>query len=130
MPLDDVAAELLAGSLNEFTTRRNARVKELKAAGQGELAAAVAELKKPSVALWAANQLARRDAAAFERLRRAGDAVVQAQTDAVAGQKNAAQALRSASDELQRELAAAVRAAGDILRAEGHSADETTLRRI
>jgi hypothetical protein len=130
MPLDDVAAELLAGSLNEFTTRRNARVKELKAAGQGELAAAVAELKKPSVALWAANQLARRDAAAFERLRRAGDAVVQAQTDAVAGQKNAAQALRSASDELQRELTAEVRAAGDILRAEGHSADEATLRRI
>jgi hypothetical protein len=130
MNLDNIVADLLAGSLNEFTGRRNARVKELKGAGQGELAATVAGLKKPSVAVWAANQLARRDKAAFDRLRRAGDAVVQAQSAAVAGQKNAAQALRSASDGLQRELEAEVRAAGDVLRAAGHAADETTLRRV
>jgi hypothetical protein len=130
MSLDDVVAELLAGSLNEFTSQRNARVKELKGAGEGELAATVGGLKKPSVAVWAANQLARRDKAAFERLRRAGDAVVQAQSGAVAGQKDAAQALRSASDGLQRELEAEVRAAGVVLRAVGHAADEATLRRV
>jgi hypothetical protein len=130
MSLDDVVAELLAGPLNGFTSQRNAKAKELKGAGQGELAAAVAGLKKPSVAVWAANQLARRDKAALERLQRSGDAVVQAQSGAVAGQKNAAQALRSASDELQRQLTAEVRAAGDILRTEGHAADEATQRRV
>jgi hypothetical protein len=130
MSLDDVIAELLAGPLNEFTSRRNARAKELKSAGQAEVAGEVAGLKKPPVAVWAVNQLARRDKAALERLRRAGAAVVQAQSGAVAGRKNAALELRSASDTLQRELDVGLRAAGDVLRASGHAADEATSRRV
>ena len=130
MSLDVVVAELLAGPLNEFTSRRNARAKELKAAGQAELAGEVVGLKKPPVAVWAVNQLARRDKAALERLRRAGASVVQAQSGAVAGRKNAAPELRSASDTLQRELDAALRAAGDVLRADGHAADEASMRRV
>jgi hypothetical protein len=130
MSLDDVVAELLAGPLNEFTSRRNSKAKELKAAGQRELATDVAALKKPPVAVWAVNQLARRNKAVLERLRRAGEAVVQAQSAAVAGRKNAALELRSASDALQRELETAVRAAGDALRADGHAADEATMRRV
>jgi hypothetical protein len=130
MNVDDVVAELLAGPLNEFTTGRNAKAKELKAGGQGELAAEVATLKKPPVAVWAVNQLARRNKPVLERLRRAGEAVVQAQSGAVSGRKNAALELRSASDALQRELEVAVRAAGDVLRADGHAADEATLRRV
>src|SRR3989440_121394 len=39
MNLDDVVAELLSGSLNEFTNARNAKAKELQAAGQREEAA-------------------------------------------------------------------------------------------
>jgi len=130
MPLDDVLAELLAGALSEFTSRRNAKAKELKGAGKGELAAMVAGLKKPSVAVWAVNQLAQHDKTALERLRRFGEGVVQAQSGAVAGQKNAAQALRSASDGLQRELEAEVRSAGDVLHTAGHAADDATLRRV
>jgi hypothetical protein len=38
--------------------------------------------------------------------------------------------LRSASDALQRELEVALRAAGDVLRADEHAADEATLRRL
>jgi hypothetical protein len=129
MSLDDVIAELLAGPLDEFTSRRNARAKELKA-GQRALAADVAGLKKPPVAVWAVNQLARRNEPVLERLRRAGEDVVQAQSGAVAGRKNAAQGLRSASDGLQGELEVAVRAAADALRAAGHAADEATLRRV
>src|SRR4030088_1284711 len=124
MNLDDVVAQLLARPLNEFTSRRNARAKELKAAGQRELAAEVAALKKPPVAVWAVNQLARRNKPVLERLRRAGEAVVQAQSGAVAGRKNAALELRSASDALQRELEAALREAGNVLRANEHAADE------
>jgi hypothetical protein len=130
MSVDDVGAELLAGPLNEFTSRRNSKSKELKAAGQGELAAEVATLKKPPVAVWAVNELARSNKPMLERLRRAGEGVVQAQSGAVAGRKNAALELRSASDALQRELEAALRTAGDVLRADGHAADEATLRRV
>jgi hypothetical protein len=130
MSLDDEAVDLLAGPLNTFTERRNAKAKALKQAGQRDAAAEVAALKKPPVAVWAVNQLARRNKAVLERLRRAGEAVVQAQSAAVAGRKNAAPELRSASDGLQRELDAAVRAVGDILRADGHAADEATMRRV
>ena len=121
---------MLAGSLTEFTDARNAKAKELKAAGQRELAAEVAGLKKPPVAVWAVNQLARRNASVLERLRRAGEGVVQAQSGAVSGRKNAAPELRSASEALQRELEATVREAGDVLRAGDHAADEATLRRV
>ena len=130
MNLDDVVAQLLAGSLNEFTNRRNAKAKELKAAGERELAAEVAGFKKPPVAVWAVNQLARRNKPVLERLRRAGEGVVQAQSGAVSGRKNAAAELRSASEALQRELEAAVREAGGVLRAGDHAADEATLRRV
>jgi hypothetical protein len=130
MSLDEVVAELLAGPLDEFTSRRNAKAKEMKAAGQRDLAAEVAKVKKPPVAVWAVNQLARRTKPVLERVRRAGEAVVQAQSGAVAGRKNAALELRSASDALQRELEVAVREAGDVLRADGHAADEATIRRV
>jgi hypothetical protein len=130
MSLGDVVAELLAGPLDEFTSRRNSKSKALKAVGQRELAAEVATLKKPPVAVWAVNQLARRNKPVLERLRRAGEGVVRAQSGAVAGRKNAAVELRSASDALQRDLEGAVREAGDVLRAGKHAADETTLRRV
>jgi ribosomal protein S6 len=130
MTLDDEAAELLAGPLNEFTSRRNAKARELKQAGQRELAAEVGGLKKPSVAVWAVNRLAHHNRSLLERLRRAGEDVVRAQSTAVAGQKNAAQGLRTVSDALQRELEGSVRATADVLQAEGHAADEATLRRV
>lgn len=130
MSVDEVVAELLAGPLDEFTSHRNARAKALKAAGQRELAAEVATLKKPPVAVWAVNQLARRNKPVLERLRRAGEGVVRAQSGAVAGRKNAAIELRSASEALQHDLEGALREAGDVLRAGKHAADEATLRRV
>lgn len=130
MNLEDVVAELLAGPLNEFTNARNTRAKALKTAGQHELSAAVAGLKKPPVAVWVVNQLARRNGPLLDRLRRAGEAVVRAQSGAVSGRKNAAPELRSASEALQGELEAALREAGDALRAGQHAADEATLRRV
>jgi hypothetical protein len=130
MNLDDLVAELLAGPLNDFTNARNAKAKELKAAGQRELATEVARLKKPPVAVWTVNQLARRNKPLLDRLNRAGAGVVQAQSGAVSGRKNAAPELRAASEALQRELEAAMREAGDVLRSDQHAADEATLRRV
>lgn len=130
MTMDDIVAELLAAPLRDFTARRGARARGLKAAGQRDLAGQVTALKKPPVALWAADQVVGRDRAALDRLRRAGQTVVEAQAAAAAGRTHAAPALRQASSELQRELEGAVRVAADALRADGHAADEATRRRV
>src|SRR6202022_4107187 len=92
MNMRSLTSELLAQPPDQFTARRNARVKELKASGQAELARELAALKKPAVHLWAANQV--RDRAQFSGLRRAAQAVARAQAAAAMGRANAAQDLR------------------------------------
>src|SRR4051812_35048981 len=57
--LQELADELYGSALAEFTARRNDRAKEVRAAGDRELAALVGKLPKPSVAAWAANLLVR-----------------------------------------------------------------------
>jgi len=129
--LDEVVAEfagVFRERIHQPAQRKGERAQDGRAAGSGGRGSAASE--KAPVAVWAVNQLARRDKTLLERLRRAGVAVVQAQSGAVAGRKNAALELRSASDALQRELEAALRAAGDLLRAGRHAADEATQRRV
>ena len=126
MNLDDVAAELLAGPLEQFTAERNTRAKELKAQGQTELAAAVAKLKKPPVHLWAANRAARQDAGLLRTLRESAQAVSKAQT----GRSTNPRELRAASERFQEALDVAVKAAEQVLRTEGHAATEEAERRI
>src|ERR1700686_5123884 len=75
--LRSLTAELMAQPLDQFTARRNARVKELKASGQAEPSRQLGALKKPAVHLWAANQV--RDRALLGGLRRAAQAVAKAQ---------------------------------------------------
>ena len=123
-----LTAELLAQPLDEFTGRRNARVKELKASGQADLAHQLAALKKPAVHLWAANQV--RDRALLAGLRRAAQTVSRAQAAAATGRANAAQELRAASEEFQRNLESVAADAVRALRLGQHAAGEETLRRI
>jgi len=59
--------DLFATPPQEFVRRRNALVKELKAAGERAAAERIAALKRPVVALWAVNQLARRHPGEVER---------------------------------------------------------------
>jgi hypothetical protein len=58
-PVDEIARDLYALAPEEFVAARNARVKELTAAGDKDLAAQVKALRKPTVAIWALNQLSR-----------------------------------------------------------------------
>jgi hypothetical protein len=51
--------ELYSVPLKEFTSARNAKAAALKAAGHGAEAKALRRLGRPTVSLWAANQLAR-----------------------------------------------------------------------
>jgi hypothetical protein len=126
--VESLTAELLAQPLEQFTPRRNARVKELKASGQADLARELSSLKKPSLPLWAVNQVD--DRAVLGGLRGAAQAVVKAQAAAATGRSNAAQDLRAASEAFQRELEAAGDAAATVLRRSRHATGEETLRRI
>src|ERR1700674_4691045 len=128
MNMRSLTSELLAQPPDQFTARRNARVKELKASGHADLARELAALKKPAVHLWAANQV--RDRALLGGLRRAAQSVSRAQAAAATGRANAAHDLRATSEEFQRNLESVATEAESALRQGQHAAGEETLRRI
>ena len=128
MDIESLTAELLVQPLDQFTPSRNARVKELKASGQAELARELSTLKKPSVPMWAVNQV--RDRATLVALRRAAQVVVRAQAAAAGGNPNAARELRAASEDLQGKLDLASNAAAAALREGRAAVAEDTLRRL
>ena len=130
MDIESLTTELLAEPPDQFTARRNARVKELKAAGQNELAGELSAVKKPALALWAANQVARDDAPILGTLHESSQAVAKAQRATGAGRSNAARDLRAASEDFQHKLEAATNVAAGALRRHEHTATEETLRRI
>ncbi|GAA5151345.1 hypothetical protein GCM10023340_30050 [Nocardioides marinquilinus] len=72
----DVADELYALPLGEFTPARDARAKALKGT---DLAAPVKALRKPSTAAWVVNLLVRREAAQVEQVLAVGAALREAQ---------------------------------------------------
>jgi hypothetical protein len=119
---ESVAAELLALPPDDFTARRNARINEIKAAGDAELAAQLTALRKPSLPLWSVNQLAA-GPRVLSAVRDAAQAVGQAQ---IAG---AAAELREASRQFERQLQHAGEAAAEALRVHGHAAGEAVERR-
>jgi hypothetical protein len=94
-PLERIA-RLYELPLDEFTPERNALAAELRRAGDGEAAAAVKALRKPSAAAWAVNQLVRAEPDLVEALLGAGGELRQAHRQAASG-KGAAQ-LRAAAD--------------------------------
>jgi hypothetical protein len=117
----DEIDELYAAPLDEFTALRNALAKRT-----GD--AAIKQLKKPSVAAWAVNQLARRREVDLQRLLRAGDALEAAQKGAVRGgdQRPFERARTDERDAVRRLRSAAA----ELLRAAGHPASDQTLERL
>ena len=57
--VDKAIDRMYAGPLDEFVARRNELARSLSKEGDREGAEGVKELRKPSVAAWAVNQLAR-----------------------------------------------------------------------
>ena len=127
--LDDLTAELLAQPLDQFTSHRNTRAKELKTSGQADLASQLSTLKKPSVPLWAANQVAGSNSAVLRDLRQAAQALARTQAAAGSGRANAARELRGASEGFQQKLDEVSNAIAAALRQGQHAAGEETLRR-
>ncbi len=60
--------ELYSAPLDEFIPRRTALAKQLKAEGRADEAAEVGGARKPSLPVWTANQLARRNRPAVDEL--------------------------------------------------------------
>src|SRR5580704_17627498 len=57
--LDSIAGKLYGVSPESFVSARSAEVRAARSAGDRQLAAAVAQLRRPTVGAWLANQLAR-----------------------------------------------------------------------
>ena len=83
--VNQAAEELYGLPPGEFTRARDARAKEVRKDGDREAADAIKALRKPTVAAWALNQLARRRAKDVKRLVKAGEDLRAAQQELLAG---------------------------------------------
>jgi hypothetical protein len=101
--------ELFDGDIADFTRRRDELAKQIKKDGDKDAAAAIKALRKPTTAVWAVNQMARRNREKVGDLVRAAGDVRDAQARAVSGRDDGS--LRTATRnwrDLVNELAALV----------------------
>lgn len=112
----EAARDLYALAPADFTAARNQLAKELKAAGQTDDAAIVAKLRKPRLAEWALNRLAREQRDVVDRFALAIAAAQTAQSAAIGGTTGD---IREATAELRQATAAAADAAVRGLAADG-----------
>lgn len=113
--------DLYAAPVEEFTQRRNDLSKRLRDGGDEEGAKRVRSLRKPSLPIWALNQIARRNTSDIQELLDVHEALV----DVV----DAAQ-MRELSKKRHRLVSRLVDAGGSILEESGHSAGSQTLERM
>jgi hypothetical protein len=126
--VDDAAQELYAGPPDGFIAARKAVVDRLKADGDTAAAAEVAKLRKPSVAAWAVDRLARERPDDVEALIAAGRELGAAQRLLAAG--GDPDRMRDAADERRRLVDGLVRDAGTILKGAGMSDARATLDKV
>jgi hypothetical protein len=103
----------------EFTAARDELAKRTASEGRAEEARAIKAIRRPTVAAWAVNQLARRQPRAVEELLDAGAALRRAQRKVLSGVRTSD--FREASEKRRRLVARLVRSAEDILRETGRA---------
>jgi hypothetical protein len=123
------ADDLYGLALEEFVGARNALAKELRKADNREEAAAVAALRRPSIAAWSVNQLVRTQSRAVEELFDAGDALRDAQSDLLGGGGDA-RVLRTAADRERAAVDALVERARGLLSSTGDELSTTIVDRV
>jgi hypothetical protein len=127
--LESELDDLFGRPLSEFTPARNELAKRLRKAGQEDAAERVQALKKPSVPVWAANQLARRHPDEVQALIDAGARLRKAQEAAFRSDEGR-EAVRDATRD-EREAARALgRLAHELLAEEGRPATRDVSDRI
>jgi hypothetical protein len=109
--------------LEQFTQQRNALAKALRAEGQRD------ELRKPSAAAWAVNQLVRTQSRELGALFKAGDALQKVQADLLAGHAEP-EALRRAVDAERAAVDQLAETARGLLSSNGHELTSATLERV
>jgi hypothetical protein len=102
--------------LAAFTKERDALARRLRAEGDRDTAAAIAELRKPVIAAWVVNRLVRERS---EDVR----ALVDAAAEIRAGKPDADERFRAAADDL-------VRAGREVLAADGRRPTDSVLRDV
>lgn len=124
MTLDDALDELYGASLEDFVTERKRLAKKLG----GEEGKELAKARKPSVAAWVLNQLARRERRDVDLLLDAGHRLRRAQAGVLRGEERASfeQARTKELDALKRLAKAAER----MLRDTRGSASASTLAQV
>ena len=128
--MDDLESELdhlYAFEPEEFVAERDRVARALRDADRREEAEQVKALRKPSVAAWTVNQLARRERRQVDLLLDAGHRLREAQQGALAGDRP--KALDEARRTEREALAALDNAARDLL-AERKKATDATLRKV
>jgi hypothetical protein len=121
----DELAHLYGLPLEEFVPARNEAAKAARKAGDADAAGAIAALRKPTVAAWAVNQLARRNRRDVDLLLDSGKRLLDAQrTSLEGGGRDQLDAARAGLEGAVERLVAAAR---DLL---GASASDATLGRV
>ena len=128
MPAERDVDRLYGLPREEFTSARNALVRELRKAGRKDEVEEVRALKKPTVSAWAVNQLARQHPQEVATLVKAGDALRKAQRDVLAGKKGAD--VREASRAQHEHADELVDLAREILETAGAPATQSTAQKI
>ncbi|ATL65508.1 hypothetical protein [Nocardia terpenica] len=124
MALEDIARELYGLDPGEFTAARTAQVERARAAGDKRLATAIGRLRRPTVAAWAVNLLARRAPGEVSGLLDLGAALRDAQRT-LSGDR-----LRTLTAQRQQVVNALARKAGGLAAEHGRTLSEGVLREV
>lgn len=124
---DEALDGLFHGPLEEFTPARNALAKELRGEGDGDAAAWVKQLKKPTRPAWLVNQLGVRKRDAVDELLALGERLRDLQQQMLAGSVDRDR-LREAAQGEQRAIEELIRTAEAIGRE--HSVGAQVLDRV
>ena len=117
---DDAIDGLYGLPLDEFTRARDELARRARQEGDGEGAAEIKQLRKPSVPAWVVNQLARQRELDMRRLLQAGEQLAGAQVEAIRAQGG--DAFVEARRDEQRALEALAAGAREILAGAGRGA--------
>jgi hypothetical protein len=119
---------LYALPVDEFTAARNDLARRLKQAGQADASGEVKQLRKPTVPIWALNQLARSNPDDVKEFLARSDELREAQREALGAGEPAS--LRKATAGQRDALQALTQRAHELLGAQGTSASAAALERV
>ncbi|MFF2395057.1 hypothetical protein [Nocardia sp. NPDC058114] len=124
MTLDDVAGELYTLDPGDFVSTRAERAAQARADGDRDLAKAITALRKPTVAAWTVNLLARHAPQEIAALLDLGDALRSAQRQ-LSGDK-----LRALGTQRQQVVNAMTKRAAELAAEKDRPASEQVLREV